>query len=281
LVEAIRQRRFAPQEAYVPNELLEYNEWHQFLDEFSWLIKICYSPKEIVKNKRFRLDQLFSNYISIHKISLKRLAQVYRSTVLPSTRIITDDLKRGWYNELAYLLPLRNSTLGLSFTDIDLNKAASNARFTFPSWRITTAYYSIYFYLRSMTVHKFSGFRLEEHGATISCFKNNLVSPLEKVIWKFPFDIKYVPKVRVHRNKIYLNMVDCVKYQYSHHPRPPHSAPFEIFEYLYKTFRKRARNRPKPISYTLFDYLHDFRIWANYLDIDNLLSLWGQVTNHL
>ena len=25
----------------------------------------------------------------------------------------------------------------------------------------------------------------------------------------------------------------------------------------------------------LFDYLHDFRIWANYLDIDNLLSLWG------
>jgi hypothetical protein len=24
-----------------------------------------------------------------------------------------------------------------------------------------------------------------------------------------------------------------------------------------------------------FDYLHDFRVWANYLDIDNLLSLWG------
>jgi hypothetical protein len=25
----------------------------------------------------------------------------------------------------------------------------------------------------------------------------------------------------------------------------------------------------------LFDYLHDFRVWANYLDIDNLLQLWG------
>jgi len=28
--------------------------------------------------------------------------------------------------------------------------------------------------------------------------------------------------------------------------------------------------------YTLFDWLHDFRVWANYLDIDNMLSLWGQ-----
>jgi hypothetical protein len=28
--------------------------------------------------------------------------------------------------------------------------------------------------------------------------------------------------------------------------------------------------------YTLFDFLHDFRVWANYLDIDNMLSLWGQ-----
>jgi len=34
--------------------------------------------------------------------------------------------------------------------------------------------------------------------------------------------------------------------------------------------------RQKPIAYTLFDYLHDFRIWANYLEIDNLLSLAGE-----
>jgi hypothetical protein len=31
----------------------------------------------------------------------------------------------------------------------------------------------------------------------------------------------------------------------------------------------------KPTTYTLFDFLHDFRVWANYQNIDDMLSLRG------
>jgi len=40
-------------------------------------------------------------------------------------------------------------------------------------------------------------------------------------------------------------------------------------------FGRKSKSQKKPRLYSLFDYLHDFRIWANYLDIDNLLNLWG------
>jgi hypothetical protein len=40
-------------------------------------------------------------------------------------------------------------------------------------------------------------------------------------------------------------------------------------------FRKHAARSPKAGTYTLFDYLRGFRIWANYLEIEHLLNLRG------
>ena len=60
------------------------------------------------------------------------------------------------------------------------------------------------------------------------------------------------------------------------HPREPQRTPLEIYENIRQVFQKRAQRRTRLDRYTLFDYLHDFRIWANYLDIDNLLSLRGE-----
>ena len=56
----------------------------------------------------------------------------------------------------------------------------------------------------------------------------------------------------------------------------PNHAPLELFENVYRFFRRQGRRRKPPIHYTVFDFLHDFRIWANYQDIDNLLSLHGR-----
>lgn len=44
---------------------------------------------------------------------------------------------------------------------------------------------------------------------------------------------------------------------------------------MIERFRKKSRKHRVPVTYTMFDYMYDFRIWANYLDIDNLLSLHG------
>lgn len=275
ILSQLRKKWERPRQPYIPDEIRGYSEWHQIIDEVCWLFKVCYTPREDVKKKRFRLEIIFSNYLKMHNVSLKKVGRVFASNTNPKIKLITNDLKRGWYNELAYSVPIKKSTLGLSFNDIELNKPVSNIRFAFPSWQIVRAYYSIYFYLRGVTLQKFDAFRLQEHGATITCFKNNVLTPLEKVIWKFPLDISYTPGVRVYRKDLLVSKIDYLKYQYAYHPRTPHSSPLEIFENIYKVFTNRARNYNKIEKYTIFDYLHDFRIWANYLDIDNLLSLWG------
>src|SRR5205085_8990121 len=63
---------------------------------------------------------------------------------------------------------------------------------------------------------------------------------------------------------------------YARHPCPPHRSGRQIVDHIYQVFTERGRTGAKPTRYGLFDYLHDFRVWANYLDIDNLLSLWGE-----
>lgn len=271
----IRKRFGKPEPAYYPKELSEYSGWHEVLDELCWLFKVCYSPQDIVKTKKFRSDIIFANYIQAHDITLKKVRSVFVANQADSANAILDDLKRGWYNELAYLVPLKKSTLGLSFRDINLNNDISSMRFAFPSWRVITGYYSAYFYLRAVTLQKFKNFRLAEHGATITCFKNNLLSPLSRVLWKFPLDIAYQPGKRVYRNQLFLNNIKHVKFLYARHPRPPHFDANRLFERIYETFRKKSRTDKNPSLYMLFDFLHDFRVWANYQNIDDLLSLWG------
>ncbi|MCG8017721.1 MAG: helix-turn-helix domain-containing protein [Candidatus Thiodiazotropha sp. 'RUGA'] len=260
---------------YVSSEIAGYNEWHQLIDEISWLIKSTYATREILKRKSFRIDNLFIEYLKAHNLDLKKLRRIFLETNHLNPKLIRDDLKRGWYNELSFIFPLKDSTLGISFNDIDINKDVTNKRFIFPSWKITSAYYSVYFYLRAVTLQKQPTIRIQEHGSTLSAFKYNLLPKLEKVIWKFPLSISWSPKDRVYRRHLLISKIDHLKYQYARHPRPPHSTPIELFENVYGSFRTKGKAKGINFKYTLFDLLHDFRIWANYLDIDNLLSLWG------
>jgi excisionase family DNA binding protein len=275
IVENIKKKYSRPEEAWVPESIESYNEWHQLLDYYCWLIKICYSSKKDIKRKCFRIDKIFANYLKFHNVSLNKVRQIFATNTSPNINLISDDLKRGWYNELSYIIPLKESTLGLSFRDVSMNLDSSSTRFTFPSWRIVPAYYSIYFYLRSITLQKINTFRLQEHGATINVFKSSLFYMLSQIIWKYPLDICYNPHKRLYRNKLLINILPHTKYDYTAHPRTPHYTPFQINEYIYKTFKKRCKIHSKANTYMVFDYLHDFRVWANYLDIDNLLSLWG------
>jgi len=275
LLTQLKKKHNKPQSAWTPKEIEDYSEWHELIDEICWLIKVCYSSRDDIKRKRFRLDKLFVNYLVSNKITLNKVKQVFSSNLKPNLKLITDDLKRGWYNELSYLVPLKRSTLGVSFNDIELNKTDSSIRFAFPSWRITAAYYSVYFYLRAVTLQKQDGFRLQEHSVTISTFKNNLFQSLAHTLWKFPFDITFTPNIRTYKKDLLVDKLEHTHFAYSNHPRAPHRTPSQIYEHIYKTFRKKSRTKAKSISYMIFDYLHDFRVWANYLDIDNLLSLWG------
>jgi hypothetical protein len=260
---------------WMPKQLKEYSQWHEFLDELAWLFKISYSSRQDIRQKRFRLDQLFANYIQTHKVTLRKVKQAFGSNNNPNHRLVTDDLKRGWYNELSYAFPLKKSTLGISFRDISTNMETSDIRYAFPSWKIIEAYYSVYFYLRAVTLQKQSGFRIQEHGATISSFKHNVLQPLENVIWKFPLDIAYSSDKRIQKTFSFLDSLPHIRHHYCSHPRFPHRTPKQIIAHMQKILHTKSK-RSRSSKYTLFDFLHDLRVWANYLDIDNLLSLWGQ-----
>jgi hypothetical protein len=125
-------------------------------------------------------------------------------------------------------------------------------------------------------LHKFDQFRLQEHGATITCFKHNALPSLRRIVWKFPFDISYAPKERIRRRELMGGALHQFQHQYYRHPREPQRTPLEIYEHVRQVFQKRAQRHTRLGRCTLFDFLHDFRVWANYLDIDNLLSLRGE-----
>jgi hypothetical protein len=273
--EQLHERYEDNSEPYFPEELLEYSDWHKTLDYISWLFKTCYSHPNDLKKKNFNIRNIFENYLTINKVDLKKVKAQFHSQDL-KIKSITDDLKRGWYNELAFIYPLKNSTLGISFREISENLKISNKRFSFPSWKITECYYSSYFYLRTIAQYKNSNFRLQEHKATLNSFKNNALENLKKTIWKFPLDIEYKPKKKYYASKTLAGSLQYLKHKYSNHPRTPNLSPLEVTKDIYSNFQKRGKSFNKPIHYTLFDFLLEFRIWANYLDIDNLLSLYGE-----
>jgi len=268
--------RKRPPTAWVPKEIKAFDKWHHLLDELMWLLKVCYSDPSDIRRKAFRLDRLFHAYVTTNNVTMARIRNTFASSASSAASLVLNDLKRGWYNELAYSFPLRPSTLRHSYSDMEQNKMSSNVRLAFPSWRITTAYYSVYFYLRAVTLVKQSGFRLEQHGATIECFKNGVVNPLANTLWRFPFDIAFVPGKTVRVATLPCATMEHTQFGYCRHPRAPHRSPTEIYRHIFQAYRTKGKAGKRPSMYSLFDLLHDFRVWANYLDIDNMLSLWGQ-----
>jgi excisionase family DNA binding protein len=165
IVSRLRTAWTRPVKPYVPPEISRYSEWHQVLDELAWLAKVSYSDRADLKRRRFRLDVLLARYLQTHSVTLASIRRSFSPSSGALSTAVWQDLQRGWYNELAFSYPQRPSALGLSFSDVSANNEASAARFTFPSWRITTAYYSVYFYLRALTRLKQPTFRLAEHKA--------------------------------------------------------------------------------------------------------------------
>jgi excisionase family DNA binding protein len=261
--------------AYVPPEISRYSEWHQVLDELVWLAKAVYSDRSALKRRRFRLDVLFARYLTANGVDLRSIRKSFSPTSVSLSRGVWEDLQRGWYNELAFSFPQRPSALGLSFSDVSTNGEASAKRFTFPSWRITAAYYSVYFYLRALTRLKQPSFRLAEHGATLTNFKACALQPLQNTVWFYPLSIDFVPGTRHSANRVPQLQYGHLRHAYARHPRPPYLTPEDAHRHVLSVFRRRASRSSKTVAYTLFDYLHDFRIWANYLEIEHLLNLRG------
>ncbi len=274
VLKKLKEKHGRPRSPFIPKEIEAYEKWHTVLDEFCWLLKVTYATREDIKARKFRLDALLAAYLEPNIKKVVKIGKLLGSD--PSRKsIVSGDLRRGWYNELFFSVPLKPSTLGLSFSDIQSNHESSDDRFTFPSWRIVSSYYACYFYLRGLTIQKEPAVNVHRHDATINAFKFNVVPVLSSNLWAFPMDISWTPKTRIFRRQLPLQSLPHLKYGYAAHPRVPNRLPIESFEFVYDQFRRRAKKRKNPVKYPLLDFLREFRVWANYIDIDNLLSLWG------
>jgi hypothetical protein len=274
LLARLRESAVRPIPAWVPIEIAGFNAWHDVLDELCWLLKVQYSCNDVVRRRKFRLDHLFASYFSSNELTIRKVGVAFDQKSASPLKAVTDDLKRGWYNELAFSTPVRPFTLDLSFAAVESNKAVSCSRFAFPSWRIAQMYYASYFFLRAMTLIKTDRFRLEEHSAAIRAFEHSLQSPLRKCLWKFPFDLRFEPS-RDSNGQRRPNRCPRSDYAYTYHPRPPHRSPTNICQHIRRIFKRNATRGKNPVVYGLPDFLRELRVWANYKDIDNLLRLFG------
>lgn len=274
-VERIRNRWRQPRGPWIPRNLARYADWHTVIDELVWLIKVTYTDRAALKRRRFRLDHIFQRHLDENVRTLDTLLPALVSSASAAPATLAEDLRRGWYNELAFTHPLRPATLGLGFGDVELNKEVSADRLTFPSWRFIQAYYAVYFYVRCLSQMKVSSFRKSQHAATINTFKHSVLPVCEGAVWPWPLGIRHAPGRRVRRASLPIGRLPHLQFGYARHPRPPHRTPLESYEFVRAAFRKLAARRKPSTVYTLVDFLYDFRVWANYQDIDTLMALWG------
>lgn len=276
IVTKIKEKSLRPQKRFRVPELHQYHFWHESIDDFVWLLKVCYSSQEELKKKRFRIDVIYQNYINKNGISPDRTRRHCIDTSNASAARAISDLKRGWYNELFFNYPLREHCLGLSYKDIHINIEKSGERFNFPSWRIISAYYAIYFYLRAIVCANTSLFQLQEHQAALRVFRTSIMNKASKAIWFYPFSIVYDRKKRYQENSFNSRLPEYSIYAYCNHPRHPYPSTKDVQRSLYNAFKTLYKERnSKDGIYTIYDFMLDFRIWANYLDIDTLTRLKG------
>jgi len=81
-------------------ELKEYLEFHDTIDRFAWMTKLRYANKDMLKSRRFRIDelyQLFLKELNYDSIKLKRNLVTKHA----SKKKFEFHLLHGWYNEIS------------------------------------------------------------------------------------------------------------------------------------------------------------------------------------
>ncbi|MBZ9715603.1 hypothetical protein [Deinococcus multiflagellatus] len=124
-----------------PKEIQEYLEFHETINQFTWLLKVRYSPKRELRKRAMRLDSIFANYLRKNKVQLSRLQRLMPSEAPDSMRQqrASESLRKVWYNELAYLQPSPPDVMHIDMLGVSHNLERSQDRLLFLSWRVTQA----------------------------------------------------------------------------------------------------------------------------------------------
>jgi hypothetical protein len=282
LVKYINKRRRAEGGSYVPSILKTYHRFHRVLNEYTWLLKAYYSPKDNLKKKDFRLDELLQHFIvrgvADSNVIRRKLGNpgVHRRT--DGLRRMEESLKKMWYNELAYTTPQLTNPFLLDSRGVAVNSSDSDTRFVFPSWRIVIAYYTIYHANRSLCEILGISYRAQEHDSPLRALKAAKLQPAISCLFSFPFNLRYCREVAGLKLVSFLDPKEYLNFKYASHPRPPHHSFGGVLQHVVTDFRRRWQKWSKGRQsqpFMLPDLLNSFRTWVNYVEIESMIALKG------
>lgn len=287
-------------------DFTDYMFYHNSLDEFIWLIKLAYSPKEHIKRRKYSSNILFQYYIK-NTIDFDRLGKHVSSPKTNNPDRFIYYLKQGWYNELASAYPY-NESQDDAGTNISLPKG-NNLWQTelFPSWAITKTYYSIYAHYNSLLFTHIKKCNTYSHRNPTNHFNNVLLHKFGTILLKYPFNIMVSDIEKPLTGFRYFDRKEW-QYQYANYPReldydkkyialktdmdnatpeeiefvisllqqhhhPKSNTIYDVERQYYKNL-KRVRSILKcraPVN--IVDLMYLFRTWANYTGSDTYIDL--------
>jgi hypothetical protein len=246
--------------------LTEYLCYHSVFDIFTWLLKVRYSPRDVIRSRAFHLPELFEQFLSDVAFDLRKLRKLIGSQ--PSEERFIFHLNKGWYNELVRSVPLSQD-----FLRIGPRTDPENCQGRSVAWNITQSYYSVYEYVNALVFTDTKTLRTEEHRKSTRYFHNHLLEKYSNKLIPYPFNITSplcdtMDNLRGARRSFW-------SARYANYPRSPYKSKsiFHLEDDMVELLEDDA---------TFLDFFYKFRVWANYLGINTIVALEdGYFLSHL
>jgi hypothetical protein len=262
--------------------LKPYALYHDSLDVVSYLINFAYLTGEELRNKLIRNDLILQNYLA--KIS-NTSSFIKKEGVLKNRKEAVKSLKQAWYYELYFNSPEREFPLDCSSKGIHSDWSILQNRMSFMAPKIIMGYYAIYYYIRTLTLMFYEGKLNTQHQTTLNVFSSCIMGKLSNKILLYPFNIickKGQHTLKTNKTlyppenypKHYMNLY--ARWRRGDKDNTIEDAEKILLSSLHKIGRKDKTYKTKNIAYNIFDILQEFRVWANYIDIDVLMSVRGE-----
>jgi len=275
----ITSRRVFPPTA---KNLKPYALYHDALDAVSYLINFSYLTKDELRNKLVRNDLILQNYLT--KISDKD-SFIKKEGTLKNKKEVIKSLKQAWYYELFFNSPERKFPLDCSNRGIHSDWVILQNRMSFIAPKIIMGYYAIYYYIRTLTLMFYENKLNTQHQATLNVFSSCVLRKLSNKILLYPLNVFCkngqhtfkTNKTLFHPNKYpkyYKNSYAC--WRRANKDNTIEDAEKILLSSLHKIGQKNNSYKTKNTTFNIFDILQEFRVWANYIDIDVLMSVHGE-----
>lgn len=240
-------------------EFLDYLFYHNVLDKFCWLLKFHYSDRETVKRKRHRIDTAFQRFVR-ENFRIERAKGCLDPTI--ERERIEYHLTKGWLNEAVRSDPLHPDYLDAGTMISRWNGPGSGGM---ASWNLVQSYYGVYEYLSCLVTCLDRSVDTRGHRAVARRFSNNLLGRANGRLVFYPFNLS--SRTPVHG---YIPQhPDYLKFHYASYPREPGRHIGDLEHEVERAFRLIGGEQRS----SMFDFLYELRLWANYTGVPALLRL--------